>query len=404
MSNNQSPIKNTIIHGAGQVINLLAPFLVAFFVIPLCGVDKWGIVGVVTSIYMLLGLLIEFGANLVGVKELSAHRANPRYIENYIGLNYKYRLICCIFLTLLLVIIFLILKVDPTYYWGLTWIVAWYYNPIWIFQAREAFPTINKIIFWSKLIYVISIYLFIKNANDYVYVVGILGFSNSLIYAWFYFRISKNKRLSSKRLIVFIKQNQAIVVSNFAISCYTQAPVFIIDAVLGNTVTGIFKIIDLFLVAFRSYLGVFFNVTYPNFCYLMANRFKKAQSYALKATSLNICFLAIAALFIILFTPYITTHFQFSSEIKEGLRLSSYLLFLPIIIALNIPFYQALLYKGRHKQILKISLAAVGITLILGVFLTKSLGFKGMIIALYLTEIFVTTSMWFRGKKELSII
>lgn len=399
---NQTSIKNILIHGAGQVVNLLAPFLVALYVIPVCGVDKWGIVGLVTTVYILLGLIIEFGANLIGVKEISAYRSKIAYLKNYIGLNYRYRLICCIVLTILLVIIFSILNVDKTYYWGLTWIVAWYYNPIWIYQAQESFKKINHIIFWSKLIYVIGIYLLIKKPEDYVYVVGILGVANSIIYAWFYYKISKNTKLSIKRVAVFIQQNKSIVLSNFSISFYTQAPVFIINTLLGNTYAGIYKIIDLFLVAFRSYLGVFFNVTYPSYCNLIVSNFKAAKSYVFKMTFFNVIFLSIVAVIIVFIMPYLGKFFDLNNEVNEGLKLSSFLLFLPVIVALNIPFYQTLLFKNHHKKILLILSVALLITVVLGFVLTYNYGLYGIIATLYITEIFVTGSMWITGKKELS--
>lgn len=399
---NQTSIKNILIHGAGQVVNLLAPFLVALYVIPVCGVDKWGIVGLVTTVYILLGLIIEFGANLIGVKEISAYRSKIAYLKNYIGLNYKYRLICCIVLTILLVIIFSILNVDKTYYWGLTWIVAWYYNPIWIYQAQESFKKINHIIFWSKLIYVIGIYFLIKKPEDYVYVVGILGVANSIIYAWFYYKISKNTKLSVKRVKVFIQHNKSIVLSNFSISFYTQAPVFIIKIVLGNTYAGIYKIIDLFLVAFRSYLGVFFNVTYPSYCNLIATNFKAAKAYVFKMTFFNVMFLSIVAVIIVFIMPYLGEFFNLNNEVNEGLKLSSFLLFLPIIVALNIPFYQTLLFKNQHRKILLILSVALLITVVLGFVLTYNYGLYGIIATLYITEIFVTGSMWITGKKELS--
>ncbi len=399
---NQTSIKNILIHGAGQVVNLLAPFLVALYVIPVCGVDKWGIVGLVTTVYILLGLIIEFGANLIGVKEISAYRSKITYLKNYIGLNYRYRLICCIVLTILLVIIFIALNVDKTYYWGLTWIVAWYYNPIWIYQAQESFKKINHIIFWSKLIYVIGIYLLIKKPEDYVYVVGILGVANSIIYAWFYYKISKNTKLSIKRVAVFIQQNKSIVLSNFSISFYTQAPVFIINTLLGNTYAGIYKIIDLFLVAFRSYLGVFFNVTYPSYCSLIITNFKAAKAYVFKMTFFNVMFLSIIAVVIVFIMPYLATFFDLNNKVNEGLKLSSFLLFLPIIVALNIPFYQTLLFKNQHRKILIILSAALLITVVLGFVLTYNYSLYGIIATLYITEIFVTGSMWITGKKELS--
>ncbi len=398
----QTSIKNIVIHGAGQVINLLVPFLVALYVIPVCGLDKWGIVGVVTTVYILLGLLIEFGANLIGVKEISANRQKTAYLQSYIGLNYKYRFICCISLAVLLVLLFIVLKVDKTYYWGLTWLVAWYYNPIWIYQAKETFKKINHIIFWSKLIYIVAIYLLVKKPNDYVYVVGILGVSNSIVYSWFYYKVAKQNKLSLKRVLIFVKVNKSIVLSNFAVSCYTQAPVIIINTVLGNTYAGIFKIIDLFLVAFRSYLGVFFNVTYPSYCGLLVKNFNDAKTYLFKMTFLNVLFLSTIAVTIVLLMPYLVDYFNFTNQVKQGLQLSSYLLFLPIIIALNIPFYQTLLFKNQHKIVLTILIIALFITLILGFALTSKYRLYGIVLTLYLTEIFVTASMWINGKKELT--
>ncbi len=400
--NGEASIKNIFTHGAGQIINLLAPFLVALYVIPVCGVAHWGIVSVVTSLYILAGLLVEFGANLIGVKELSAYRENLQYVRNYISLNYRYRLICCLLITMVLVAVFLILKVDPTYYWGLTWMAAWYYSPLWIYQAGEDFKKINKIIFFSKFLYILSIYIFVKNKEDYVYVVGLLGICNSIVYGWYYYQIPKS-RIALKRVFVFVRQNKAIVVSNFAINCYTQAPVFIIDAVLGNTATGIFKIIDLFLTAFRSYLGVFFNVTYPRFCSLMMSGKGMARRYAYKMTVGNLLFLTGSVAVIVIALPYVLGYFDFSEEVRQGLNYSSYLLFLPVIIALNIPFYQVLLFRKQNGFIVGTSVVGLVITVVLGICLTRAYGLLGICVMMYTVEIFITMRFLLKGKKNLEI-
>jgi len=400
LSHNTS-IKNILTYGAGQIVNLLAPFLVALYVIPVCGIDKWGIIGLVTSLYILIGLLVEFGANLIGVKELSTFRNNRTFVKNYIGLNYKFRLVSSLLISLLLITVFVIFKVDKTFYWGLSWMIAWYYNPLWIYQAREQFRQINKIIILSKAVYVLVVYLLVKRTEDYIYVVGILGMSNSVFYAWYYYQIPKN-RVSLKKVSVFIKQNKSIVISNFAINSYTQAPIFIIDAFLGNTASGIFKVIDLFLTVFRSYLGVFFNATYPQFCYMMKENAKNARNYVLRMMWGNAALLVVSAIVIILALPYATGYFDFSEDVKKGLVFSSYLLFLPVVIALNIPYYQVLLFERRNTDILKTSVVGVIITLGLGIILTKNFGLAGICIMLYAVETYITLSLWFKGNKFLA--
>ncbi|HLV50862.1 MAG TPA: oligosaccharide flippase family protein [Flavobacterium sp.] len=393
-----SSIKNIIIHGAGQMINLLAPFLVMPYVITVCGIDKWGMVGVVTSTYILMGLLIEFGANLIGVKELSTFRNKLVFLKSYIGVNYKFRLLSSLLLSVILISVFLIFKLDISFYWGLTWMIAWYYNPLWIFQAQEDFKKINKIIFLSKAVYVLGVYLLVTTKEDYVYVVGILGLSNSIFYAWYYYQIPKNK-VAFKRVPVFFKQNSAIVVSNFAISFYTQAPIIIIKVILGNVAAGIFNVINLFLTVFRSYLGVFFNVTYPRFCYLLSGSVAKAKTYGFKMMKINVFLLLGAAIIIFLTLPYAIGFFDFSQDVQEGLAFSSFLLFLPVIIALNIPYYQLLLFKKQNNDVLKISVGGVIITLALGIPLTYAFGLMGICVMLYVVELYILLSFWRKGTK-----
>lgn len=381
------------------MINLLAPFLVMPYVLSVCGIEKWGTIGVVTSVYLLAGLLIEFGANLIGVKEISAFRNNSVYLKSYISVNYKFRLFSCIFLFLVLTGVFLILKVDTAFYWGLSWIIAWYYNPLWIFQAQENFKKINKIIFLSKAVYVLGVYLLVTTKEDYIYVVGILGLSNSIFYAWHYYQIPKNK-IGFKRVPVFFRQNRAIVVSNFAISFYTQAPVFIINSILGEAATGIYKVIDLFLTVFRSYLGVFFNVTYPRFCFLLSESAQKAKSYVFKIMKINVLFLLASALIIFATLPYAIGFFDFSDDVQEGLVFSSFLLFLPVIIALNIPYYQLLLFKKQNNDVLKVSIGGVIITITLGIPLTYAFGLTGLCAMLYIVELYVLMSFWSKANKS----
>jgi len=396
-----SSIKNIIIHGAGQMINLLAPFLVMPYVLSVCGIDKWGIIGTVTSVYILVGLLIEFGANLIGVKELSAFRNNVVFLKSYIGVNYKFRLFSCLILTAVLTAVFQVFKVDASFYWGLSWMIAWYYNPLWIFQAQEDFKKINKIIFLSKAVYVLGVYLMVTTKEDYIYVVGILGFSNSVFYAWYYYQVPKH-RVAFKRVPVFFRQNSAIVVSNFAISFYTQAPILIIKVILGDIAAGIFNVINLFLTVFRSYLGVFFNVTYPRFCYLLAKSTAKAKSYGFKMMKINVVLLLVSAVIIFLTLPYAVGLYDFSNDVLEGLAFSSFLLFLPVIIALNIPYYQLLLFKKQNNTILKISVGGAIITLVLGTLLTYFFGLTGICVMLYVVELYVLLSFWRRGTKLLS--
>lgn len=391
-------IKNIITYGASQILNLLAPFLVGIFVIPIVGLENWGVIGVTTACYVLLGIFIEFGSNLIGVKEVSAFLHNKNYVENYINTVYTFRLYITIAITCVLLILFIFLNLDGSYYFGLFWMIAWYYNPLWVYQGRQDFKSLNTIVILSKILYLILIFLFIETRNNYVYVVGLLGFSNATIYALYYYKLNV-KYVIFKRAFLIYHKNKAIVMSNFAINAYTQAPVFIIDGVLGSTASGIYKVIDLFITAFRSYLGVFFNVTFPNFCSVVASNLKEGKVYSIKMTGLNLLFLLVVTVVIFILIPFSIEYFNMSKNIAEAFNLCRYLLFLPVIIAVNIPFYQMLLYQNENKKLVHISLFALFLTLLVGFILANYFGLTGTIISLYIVELFIMINFVVYSKK-----
>ncbi|WP_017498750.1 oligosaccharide flippase family protein [Flavobacterium sp. WG21] len=89
--------KNTIIdyltYGSGQLINLIAPLLVAPKVISVCGIEHWGKIGVALSVFTLLGLFIDFGSNILGVKEISINKDNFSKIQSYLNTSFAIKLI-----------------------------------------------------------------------------------------------------------------------------------------------------------------------------------------------------------------------------------------------------------------------------------------------------------------------
>jgi len=402
VSQTKHSLINFIVHGAGQIVNLLAPFIVMPYIIKVCGVENWGKIGVATSLFIVLCLLIEFGSNLIGVKEVSAYRNATNYLKKYIGTLYQYRMFSTIILLGICIFTFLILNVEAVFYFGLLSLVAQLFNPIWFFQGLEDFKTINKIIIISKVLYVVLVFILVRKTEDYVYVVGILGFANTLVYAYYYSKIPKVFSTSQKRLLSFVKKNQAIVISNFAITFYSNAPVFIISIFLGDFYTGIYKISDMIITVFRSYLGVFFNVSYPRYCYLLQEKWSEGIRYIRKITGFNILFLGFVTT--LLFLLYIVgiDYFNIETSLKEGLSLSKYLCFLPIIIALNIPYYQTLLYFHKTKTLVNFSLFGAMAMFVLGTLLTWKFHLEGTIVSIYIVEMFITLAMFTKGKPLLN--
>jgi len=394
--------KNTIIdyltYGSGQLINLIAPLLVAPKVIAVCGIVNWGKLSVALSIFTLLGLFIDFGSNILGVKQISIYKDNFHKIQEYLNSTFAIKLLffsIILFVILLGCLVFNI-KDQKLYLLGLTMLSAQLFNVTWIYQGFAKFGIISKLIFFSKVIYVLFVYLIVQQKNDYVYVLLILGVSNTLVYLYFFFKIYKLYNLSIFSVKTGVVKEQIIneypiLISNFSVSTYTQSPILIVQYVLGDYYAGIYKIGDMILSVFRSYLSVFFNVSFPKFCESYSQNKKEGLLFLRKINTINISLLFFTVLILIIGSKFVMHQYIHNDKIYKFLDFYSGFIVVPIIIAFNIPFYQYLIYKNEQKILSKILSFGSGIMLVLGYFLTLYFQLRGSLLAVFLIEGLITT-------------
>ncbi|MET0758938.1 MAG: oligosaccharide flippase family protein [Flavobacterium sp.] len=396
----ENGFKNYFVYGFGQIINLIAPLLIAPKVISVCGMENWGKVGVAISIFTILSIFIDFGSLLIGVKEISINKNNPLKIQSYLNETYLLRFLILFLLSVLFIASILIINIEiKLYLLGFLLVLAQVFNPIWYYQGIENYKAINKIIFISKTIYIVLIYIFIREKTDYVYMIFILGFSNAFVYCFFLIKIWNERRLSPfktsiKKIVENIKKEYPIVISNLSISVYINAPILIISSILGNYETGVYKIGDMLLNVFRSYLSVFFTVSFPRFCDVFSESKEKGMKFLKKVNSYNFIFILFGTLILYLSTMFFIDYFNFDSKTKETIIYCSNFLFLPLIIALNIPFYQILIFNFEQKLLSLISFFGVIVMLLACYSLTSVYKLNGSVMSLYLVELFSTISIF----------
>ena len=393
-------LRNYIIFGSGQFVNLLAPLLVAPYVISVCGIEQWGKIGAATSAFIILEIFIDFGSKLLGVKEISSNLENKNRIAQYLNVTYAFRFIALLFIIICLILILIFIpNLDINLYlFGSFLLISQFFNPIWFYIGIENFKRINRLIIVSKAIYILLVYLFVKQKSDYIYVIFFLGIGNTLVYSYYYFQIFKEYKMSllsisKKTLIDSVKREYPIIISNLSISVYTNFPILIVKYILGDFYAGIYKIGDMFLSVLRSYLTVFFNVSFPKFCSIYFNNKKEAVSYLKKMNGANILFLTFVVIVLYLVSLFFIDEFNLDKKLMTSFLFCSPILFVSLIVAVNIPFYQMLILKNKQKKIAQISFLGALVMFFGCYFLTEKFSLQGSIISLYIVEIFITVSI-----------
>jgi O-antigen/teichoic acid export membrane protein len=402
--------KNFLIHGFGQIINLMTPIFIAPYIIATCGIENFGKLGVATSFYLILALFIDFGSSLTGVKEISVNKNNLKHIKKYLDVVYTLKILIFImlFIVLILAILFFNQNIDSKLYlFSIIFLLGQVINPLWIYQGTEDFKTSNVIIFISKSLYIALVFIFIKKAEHYVYVIFLLGLTNTITFLFYFIKVYFNNKLalfavSYKDLKNEFLTTVSILLSNIFISIYTNAPIIIVKYILGDYAAGIYKIGDMFLMVLRNYLSVFFNVSFPKFCVTYAENFGKGINYLKKINTLNIMLLLFSSIALYVFSIIYISSFSLDTNQINTISFCNKFLFIPLLIALNIPFYQILIFENQQKAISKVIISSTIIMLLICYVLTLKFKITGTLISIYISEALTTSLLiilYFHRKK-----
>ena len=95
----QKSVKNILIYVFGQLFNLFTPLLAAPYLIYVCGEENYGKIGVSLAISFFLIVIIDYGSEIIGVKNVAINANNKTKLEHILATTYlaKFLLLIVIF-------------------------------------------------------------------------------------------------------------------------------------------------------------------------------------------------------------------------------------------------------------------------------------------------------------------
>lgn len=392
-------IKNFFIYGFGQAINLISPLLVIPYIVSICGKDGLGKIGVGFSFALIFNVLIDYGSYINGTKEISINRNNLDILRKKIASIYVMKFFLLLFFGF---VAFVIIQFTPffnkeamVFYLSFLCVVGQFINPTWIFQGIESYKWISFVNILSKVIYVICIFVFIKNNDDYIYANAYLGLG--LIIASLFGLIALVKQYNLKMYkgisndaIALIKEEFSLTFSQLFLSFYQYLPIIIVSAVGGNTMAGQYRIIDQIIMVFRTYLQMFFNFVYADVCLQFYQNIKLGVKSWIKYNGLN--YLLIFLLVVTVFFLSNNILLFFKTKPSELDAMNFYLktgLLIPVFMGISFALKQIVFALNKNKQYIRITIVTTLLSLVLLYFLIHSYGLIGAFITTIIIEIIV---------------
>ncbi len=341
-----------------QGANYILPLITLPYLVRVLGPEKFGLIMFAQAFIQYFVILTDYGFNLSATKEVSIYRDDKKKLSEIFSAVMFIKLglfFLSFFLLTLIVVSFDKFRQDwIIYYLTFGVVLGQVLFPVWFFQGLEKMKYITVLNITAKLIFTISIFIFVNQASDYIYVplINSLGFiiagtlAQILILKKFgiFFR-----KLSFDYLFYHLKEGWHIFLSTISYNLYANSPNVFIGLILGNIWVAYFSVVEKIILIFRQIILVIFQVFYPYLAKLVQNDFKLYAYNWFKLFKLTVV-ISVILCALLFFIPEQIFVFVFTEEFLIVLYLLKfYSISLVLQTLMNLFGMQSMLLLGYSK-------------------------------------------------------
>lgn len=390
-------LKDVSIYMFGQIFNLVAPFIVIPYLISVCGIENFGKSSVALAIMFFLIVFIDYGTDIIGVKNISINRESKAQLKE---------IFCTVFLARFLLLITVVLLATivtfsityfrddwQLYIFSFTILIGHFFNSIWYFQGIENYKWVSYLTIASKIFYLVFVFLFVRNSQDFILInfftgIGmILSFIVGTYKVFSSLHIKKND-FSFRKSIVYIQQEFTFCISQVFLSIKNYFPILIVSFFGGFNMAGYYKIIEQIILPIRTYLQVFFRFFYPKLSYKMHHNLIEGRSFWKVISLANAILISVLLVIIFFSSTYILSYFNIHlQELNVLSILLKWFLLYPVFFFFSFVLELLYLSVGEKKFYINSTIISVLFSLFCMIILIQLIDIYGILLALILSEI-----------------
>lgn len=391
--------KNFLYSSILTTSNYIFPLITYPYVSRILGVTNIGLYNFADSIINYFIMFSVMGIGIIGIREIAGTQENVRnrnkVFSNLFILNTALTLIAlAVFIICLFTVPDLYSNRDLMYV-GILKLVSNLFLIDWFYKGLEKFKYITNVTLSIKFLYVISVFIFVRESNDYtVYYLlctlmitlnAIANFTYAFKYVKFDFRALDLRK--------YMKTNFVLGAYCFLTSMYTSFNVAYLGFVSNNTEVGYYttgtKLFTIIIALYSAFTGVI----QPRMSSLLSeNKFDEFISLIRKSIDILMAITIPAVLFTCFFSPEIIR--IVSGEGFEGAIVPTRIV-MPLIFIIGyeqILVIQVLTPLKKDKQILINSIIGAIVGLIMNIILVGKFASIGSAVVWVMSEIAVLIS------------
>lgn len=389
--------------------NYIFPLLTFPYVSRVLGVTNVGLCNFVDSIIHYFILFSMMGIGVVGIREVAKYRHNRQKLDEvFSNLFWLNTITTIIALLILILVTYFVDKLKI--HWqmmaiGSLKLIMNYMLIEWLYKGMEEFRFITIRTIIVKTLYVIGVFLFVRQTSDYhiyyiltVMMIVVNAFIN-IVYSRHYVTLLFRKI----NITLYIKAFLILGVYSLLTSMYLSFNVMYLGFVSGETEVGYYstasKLYKILIAIFTAFTGVML----PRMSSLLSEgKVDEFKTFLRKSVNILLAFSVPSVIFTIIYAPIII-------EIIAGKGYEGAILPLRIIMPLmfiigyeQVLIIQALMPLKKDKAILHNSIYGASVAIILNILLVPKFASVGSSIVWLVSELVVLCSGQYYASKYIS--
>ena len=255
-----------------QFVTLLGPLITYPYLVRTIGFHLYGIVIYAQVLVSYISLIVDFGFNSIGAKEIASNRDDPNVISEIVSSIQLNKLIIWFicFIIYFIVICFVPFFKDHKFVYISSFFIT--FNellfPVWLFQGIEKMKYTTYINVFVKLLFILLIFIVVKKNTDYIYI-PLLNSIGALMAGLFsYYVIIKKEHIRLfcvpiSKLIYYFKESVSLFISVISVRLYLNINKLIVGSCLGMSEVAIYDLGEKIATTMKIPIGMIGQATFP---------------------------------------------------------------------------------------------------------------------------------------------
>lgn len=383
-----------------QIASYVFPLITIPYLAKTIGVTGMGKIAFASAVMLWFQTIADWGFNYTSTRDVAKSRTDKE-IVSYIFSNVLWSrvllaFLCFVILLLCIIIIPQFKENNILLLFSFISIPGHIMFPDWFFQATERMKYTTLLNIISKLIFTISIFIFIKKEEDYILqpLLTSLGFIISGIIALYIIVVKWNVKIQKpnlKNCFQTIKKSTNVFINNLMPNLYNSYSVIILGFMSGSIANGMLdagsKIVNIAMQFFNTISRTFF----PYFS-------RKIEKHGLFARY-NIMLAVVISFLVFYGSPFIIRNF-FTPEFNDAVIISQIMCLSIVSITLSNVYGNNYLIVTNNENILRnITIVCSLCGFIMALPLIYFFGYIGAAINITLTRALLGFSLMYRVKQ-----